>query len=294
MDAGFFYTIYSIGMKRIAIQGTLGSYHDIAAHKYFEGEEIELICCANFEDVFAAIRKDSQTIGMLAIENTIAGSLLHNNELLRPSGTQIIGEYKLRISHSFVCLPEEDWNDITEVNSHPIALMQCREFLNQHPRIKVVEAEDTALSAEIIKRENLKGHAAICSRAAAERYGMKVLQEGIETNKHNFTRFLVVADPWQVDEIRKQNTVLNKANIVFTLPHSEGSLSQVLSILSFYNINLTKIQSLPIIGREWEYQFYVDVAFNDYLRYKQSITAITPLTKELKILGEYAEGKSNV
>ncbi len=155
---------------------------------------------------------------MLAIENTIAGSLLHNNELLRQSGTQIIGEYKLRISHSFVCLPEEDWNDITEVNSHPIALMQCREFLNQHPRIKVVEAEDTALSAEIIKRENLKGHAAICSRAAAERYGMKVLQEGIETNKHNFTRFLVVADPWQVDEIRKQNTVLNKANIVFTLP----------------------------------------------------------------------------
>ena len=294
MDAGFFYTIYSIGMKRIAIQGTLGSYHDIAAHKYFEGEEIELICCANFEDVFAAIRKDSQTIGMLAIENTIAGSLLHNNELLSQSGTQIIGEYKLRISHSFVCLPEEDWNDITEVNSHPIALMQCREFLNQHPRIKVVEAEDTALSAEIIKRENLKGHAAICSRAAAERYGMKVLQEGIETNKHNFTRFLVVADPWQVDEIRKQNTVLNKANIVFTLPHSEGSLSQVLSILSFYNINLTKIQSLPIIGREWEYQFYVDVAFNDYLRYKQSITAITPLTKELKILGEYAEGKSNV
>lgn len=294
MDAGFFYTIYSIGMKRIAIQGTLGSYHDIAAHKYFEGEEIELICCANFEDVFAAIRKDSQTIGMLAIENTITGSLLHNNELLRQSGTQIIGEYKLRISHSFVCLPEEDWNDITEVNSHPIALMQCREFLNQHPRIKVVEAEDTALSAEIIKRENLKGHAAICSRAAAERYGMKVLQEGIETNKHNFTRFLVVADPWQVDEIRKQNTVLNKANIVFTLPHSEGSLSQVLSILSFYNINLTKIQSLPIIGREWEYQFYVDVAFNDYLRYKQSITAITPLTKELKILGEYAEGKSNV
>ena len=122
-----------------------------------------------------------------------------------------------------------------------------------------------------------------------------ILQEGIETNKHNFTRFLVVADPWQVDELRQHRTnTINKANMVFTLPHSEGSLSQVLSILSFYNINLTKIQSLPIIGREWEYQFYVDVAFNDYLRYKQSIAAITPLTKELKILGEYAEGKSNV
>lgn len=282
-------------MKRIAIQGTLGSYHDIAAHKYFEGEEIELICCATFEDVFAAVKRDSQTIGMLAIENTIAGSLLHNNELLRQSGTQIIGEYKLRISHSFVCLPEEDWDDITEVNSHPIALMQCRDFLAQHPKMKVVEGEDTALSAETIKRENLKGHAAICSKAAAERYGMKVLQEGIETNKHNFTRFLVVADPWQVDEIRRHpHPETNKASMVFTLPHTEGSLSQVLSILSFYSINLTKIQSLPIIGREWEYQFYVDVVFDNVLRYKQSIAAITPLTKELKILGEYADGKSNI
>ena len=282
-------------MKKIAIQGTLGSYHDIAAHKYFEGEEIELICCTTFEDVFKAIRKDSQVIGMLAIENTIAGSLLHNNELLRQSGTQIIGEHKLRISHCFVCLPEEDWSDITEVNSHPIALMQCREFLQQHPNIKVVEGEDTARSAEMIKEGDLKGHAAICSKVAAERYGMKILQESIETNKHNFTRFLIVADPWQVDELsRHHSVVINKASMVFTLPHTEGSLSQVLSILSFYNINLTKIQSLPIIGREWEYQFYVDVAFNDYLRYKQSITAITPLTKELKILGEYAEGKSNI
>ena len=282
-------------MKKIAIQGTRGSYHDIAAHRYFDGEEIELICCATFEDVFAAIRKDSQVIGMLAIENTIAGSLLHNNELLRLSGTQIIGEYKLRISHCFVCLPDEEWDDITEVNSHPIALMQCRDFLQQHPRIKVVEAEDTALSAEIIKRDDLNGRAAICSRVAAEHYGMKILQEGIETNKHNFTRFLVVSDPWQVDETGRQTTAeKNKASIVFTLPHTEGSLSQVLSILSFYNINLTKIQSLPIIGREWEYQFYVDVAFGDYVRYKQAITAITPLTKELKTLGEYAEGKSNV
>ena len=282
-------------MKKIAIQGTLGSYHDIAAHKYFEGEEIELICCTTFEDVFKAIRKDSQVIGMLAIENTIAGSLLHNNELLRQSGTQIIGEHKLRISHCFVCLPEEDWSDITEVNSHPIALMQCREFLQQHPNIKVVEGEDTARSAEMIKEGDLKGHAAICSKVAAERYGMKILQESIETNKHNFTRFLIVADPWQVDELsRHHSVVINKASMVFTLPHTEGSQSQVLSILSFYNINLTKIQSLPIIGREWEYQFYVDVSFNDYLRYKQSITAITPLTKELKILGEYAEGKSNI
>ena len=275
-------------MKKIAIQGTLGSYHDIAAHKYFEGEEIELICCANFEDVFTSIRKDSQVIGMLAIENTIAGSLLHNNELLRQSGTQIIGEYKLRISHSFVCLPEESWEDLTEVNSHPIALMQCRDFLNQHPQLKVVEGEDTARSAEIIKKENLKGHAAICSKTAAERYGMKVLQEGIETNKHNFTRFLLLADERRAAEFADPAHT-DKASLLFTLSHTQGSLSKVLTVLSFYDINLTKIQSLPIIGREWEYRFYVDVTFDDRVRYRQAIDAARPLTSDFRILGEYAE-----
>ena len=280
-------------MKRIAIQGVPGSYHDIAAHKYFNDEEIELICCNTFEEVFSSIRHDSNVIGMIAIENTIAGSLLHNYELLRDSGTTIIGEHKLRISHSIMCLPGEDWGTLTEVNSHPVALAQCREFLQQHPQLKVVETGDTAGSARDIKEKGLKGHAAICSKYAAELYGMKILQEGIETNKHNFTRFLVVCDPWRADELKNRDKV-NKANIVFSLPHSEGSLSQVLSIFSFYKINLTKIQSLPIIGREWEYMFYVDVMFSDYLRYKQAIDAVTPLTKELKILGEYAEGESTL
>lgn len=280
-------------MRTVAIQGALGSFHDIAAHQFFPGEEVELICCATFEQVFEAATKDSKIIGMCAIENTIAGSLLHNYELLKQSGLQIVGEHKLRISHSFVCLPTDDWADITEVNSHPIALMQCRDFLNHHPQIKVVEAEDTALSAELIQKNHLHGHAAICSKYAAELNDMKVLQEGIETNKHNFTRFLVVADPWQVDEMnRHRQKEVNKASLVFSLPHEEGSLSQVLSILSFYHINLTKIQSLPIIGREWEYQFYVDVVFDNVLRYKQSIIAITPLTKELKILGEYEQFQS--
>ena len=280
-------------MKKIAIQGGIGSFHDVAAHQFFSDEEIELLCCSTFEQIFDAIKDDSNVIGLCAIENTIAGSLLHNYELLKQSGVQIVGEHKLRIPHSFVCLPDDDWEALTEVNSHPIALMQCRDFLNKHPRMKLVETEDTALSAMIIKRDNLHGHAAICSKAAAEYYGMKVLQEGIETNKHNFTRFFVVADPWQADELKLKGTY-NKASLVFTLPHHEGSLSQVLSILSFYQINLTKIQSLPIIGREWEYQFYVDVEFNNILRYKQSISAISPLTKELKILGEYEAGKSTI
>ncbi|MDY3266720.1 MAG: prephenate dehydratase [Phocaeicola sp.] len=280
-------------MKRIAIQGVLGSYHDIAAHKFFKDEEIELICCNTFEEVFNQMKKDSDVIGVMAIENTIAGSLLHNYELLRESGATIVGEHKLRISHSIMCLPDEDWSDLTEVNSHPVALAQCRDFLQNHPNLKVVETEDTAGSAENISKNNLKGHAAICSKYAAQLYGMKILEEGIETNKHNFTRFLVICNPWIADEMKERSKV-NKANIVFSLPHSEGSLSKVLSIFSFYNINLTKIQSLPIIGREWEYMFYVDVMFNDYLRYKQSIDAVTPLTKALKILGEYAEGESTI
>ena len=280
-------------MKKIAIQGVPGSFHDIAAHKFFPNEEIQLICCDTFEEIFEHIHQDSSVIGLVAIENTIAGSLLHNYELMRESGVTIVGEHKLRIKHNCVCLPEDDWDTLTEVHSHPVALAQCHSFLKRHPNLKVVEADDTAKSAEIIREKDLRGHAAICSKYAAELYGMKVLEEGIETNKHNFTRFLVVADTWRADDLR-QRGLSNKATIVFSLPHSEGSLSQVLSIFSFYRINLTKIQSLPIIGREWEYLFYVDVIFTDYLRFRQSIDAVSPLTRELKILGEYAEGESTL
>ena len=277
-------------MRRIAIQGIIGSFHDIAAHQYFEGEQIELICCSTFEQVFENIKRDPTVIGLMAIENTIAGSLLHNYELLRDSGTTVVGEHKLHISHSIVCLPEDNWETLTEVNSHPVALMQCRDFLSNHPEMKIVEAEDTAGAAEFISKNHLTGHAAICSKFAAPLYGMKVLEEAIEDNKHNFTRFLVVCNPRKADFLRPIEKS-NKSSMVFSLPHEEGSLSQVLSILSFYKINLTKIQSLPIIGKEWEYLFYVDVTFDNLTRYRQSVDAITPLTKELKILGEYTDGK---
>ena len=280
-------------MKRVAIQGVIGSFHDIAAHKFFDSEQLEIVCCDTFEQVFDELKNDSSTLGLVAIENTIAGSLLHNYELLRESGMQIIGEHKLRITHSIMCLPEDDWDDITEVNSHPVALMQCRDFLKRHPQFKIVETDDTAGSAMDISEHQRRHHAAICSKVCASLYGMKILEEGIETNKHNFTRFLVVSDPWFA-EILCNPRKSNKASIVFSLPHNEGSLSQVLSIFSFYKINLTKIQSLPIIGREWEYLFYVDVTYVDYTRYRQSIDAVRPLTKQLQILGEYMEGQSTI
>ena len=275
-------------MKKIAIQGEVGSFHDIAAHEYFSGEQIELACCSTFEEIFNAIRRDPTTIGMLAIENTIAGSLLHNYELLRQSDVTIIGEHKLHIEHSICCLPEDGWESIKEVHSHPVALQQCRNFLSAHAELKAVEAEDTAGSAEYIAQHHQLGWAAICSAYAANIYGMKVLERDIHDNKHNYTRFLAVANPLEASELCLTNKA-TKASLVFSLPHEEGSLSKILTILSFYGINLTKIQSLPIIGHEWEYLFYVDVTFDSFTRYRQSIDAITPLAKNIKILGEYSE-----
>ena len=275
-------------MKRVAIQGVLGSFHDIAAQQYFEGEQLQIICCSTFEQVFENIKRDPTVIGLMAIENTIAGSLLHNYELLRSSGTTIVGEHKLHIQHAISCLPDQGWSDIREVHSHPVALMQCRDFLSNHPDMKAVESEDTAGSAEYISKHGCRGWAAICHADAAKLYGLKVLEDHIEDNKHNFTRFLVVCDSRKADFLRPLDRT-NKASLVFSLPHEEGSLSKVLTILSFYDINLTKIQSLPVIGHEWEYLFYVDVTFENVIRYRQSIDAIIPLTKELKIIGEYEQ-----
>ncbi|HJB73166.1 MAG TPA: prephenate dehydratase [Candidatus Barnesiella merdigallinarum] len=274
--------------KRVTIQGIAGCYHEAAARAYFGEEEIETVACATFAEMFDRMALDHSLLGIIAIENTIAGSLLQNHELLRKSNLNIVGEYKLRISHVLAALPGETLDDIREVNSHPMALMQCGEFLKPHPRMKLVEKDDTAGSAQEIAQHHLTGHAAICGRLAAQIYGLNILAEGIETNKRNFTRFLVVADPLYSDWLTAGKRI-NKASLVFSLPHTQGSLSKVLTILSFYDINLSKIQSMPIIGREWEYRFYIDLTFDNFTRYKQSLDAIRPLTKNFKILGEYAE-----
>ena len=277
-------------MKRIAIQGEIGSFHDITAHRYFEGEQMQIICCSTFEEVFDNMKQDPTVIGIMAIENTIAGSLLHNYDLLRRSGFAVVGEHKTHISHCICALPGQKIDDLTEVHSHPVALQQCREYLAKHTNLKIVEQEDTAGSAKDIADHNLMGVAALCHADAAKLYGLEVLEDHVEDNPHNFTRFLVMSDSRKADYLRPLNES-DKASIVFSLPHEEGSLSQVLSILSFYKINLTKIQSLPIVGREWEYMFYVDVTYDDLIRYRQSIDAITPLTKDLLILGEYKAAK---
>ncbi|MBD5252051.1 MAG: prephenate dehydratase [Bacteroides sp.] len=278
-------------MKKVTIQGVAGCYHDAAAHLFFDSEEVQTIPCESFASMFDLLSQDASLLGIMAVENTIAGPLLQNHELLRQSNMRIIGELKLRISHVLCALPGQNIDSLTEVNSHPMALMQCDNFLRHHPNLKVVERFDTAGSAEEIARDNLIGHAAVCGRYAAELYGLEILESGIETNKRNFTRFLILADPLVAAEIGPKENEIDKASIVFTLPHTQGALSKILTILSFYDINLSKIQSTPIVGREWEYRFYVDLTFDSLLRFHQAIDAVRPLIRDLSILGEYAEAK---
>ncbi len=276
-------------MKKVAIQGIAGCFHDAAARNYFDGEEIDVVECETFNDLFDSLDNDASMLGIVAIENTIAGSLLTNHELLRRSNLTVVGETKMRISHVLCSLPGETLDSITEVNSHPMALMQCSQFLRQHHNFNIVEKNDTAGSAQWIKENNLTGHAAVCGKYAAELYGLSILREGIETNKRNFTRFLILADPLVANDLKPREELINKSSVEFTLPHTNGALAKVLTILSFYDVNLSKIQSLPIVGREWEYRFYVDFTFDSYVRYSKAIDAARPLMNDFKILGEYVE-----
>ena len=273
---------------KIAIQGWPGANHDIAARAYFGEAALELVPCLSFPELFERMNQDEEMLGMVAIENTLVGSLLANYTLLKDSGFMVLGEHKLRIKHQLMALPGQTLADIYEVHSHPMALAQCEQFFKNYPHIRLVESEDTALSAKRIAENRTPGVAAIASSLAAQIYGLELLARDIETNKHNYTRFLVVG---RADEQQKQKLLsegrLTKASLVFSLPHEEGSLSKILTILTFYNINLSKIQSLPIIGQEWEYLFYIDVQITDYQRYRQSLDAIRPLTRKLRELGEY-------
>lgn len=275
--------------KKITIQGVNGCFHDAAARDYFAGEEVTTVPCDTFQDLFDTLALDASMLGIVAIENTIAGSILQNHELLRQSNLRIIGEHKMRISHVLCALPGQSIDDLTEANSHPMALMQCEQYLRRHPNLKIIEKFDTAGAAREIAEKQLSGHAAVCGEYAANLYGLNILEKGIETNKRNFTRFLIVADPLVAGEIGPKENEVNKSSIMFTLPHTNGALSKVLTILSFYDINLSKIQSTPIIGREWEYRFYVDLTFNSIVRYHQAIDAVRPLLNDFRLLGEYKE-----
>ncbi len=275
-------------LKRVAIQGWQGANHHIAAQAYFKDYGLEIEPCLTFREIFDKMKLQPDLLGMIAIENTLAGSLLSNYTLLKNSGFSVLGEHKLRIKHQLMALPGQTIADIKEVHSHPMAIAQCEEFFWDYPHIRLVEAEDTALSAKIIQEKQLKGVAAIASTLASKLYSLEILAKDIETNKHNYTRFLVVGTQNETEFNEMLNKKhIDKSSLVFSVPHEEGSLSKVLTILAFYRMNLSKIQSLPIIGQEWQYLMYIDLDFNDYQRYLQSLDAIRPLCDQLRILGEY-------
>lgn len=285
-------TGFSMNLQ-VTIQGVAGCFHDAAAREFFSIHAPHInVCplpCETFPAMFRTLAENRELVGIMAIENTIAGALLQNHELLRQSDLVIIGEHKKRISHSIAALPGQGLQTVEAVMSHPMALMQCDAFLERHPHIKSVEWFDTAGAARDIAEGDLKRRAAICPSLAAELYGLEILEKEIETNKRNFTRFLIMAHEERIPALLLPKERVNKASIVFSLPHSQGALSKILTILSFYDMNLTKIQSMPILGREWEYRFYVDLTFGSAERYHQAITAIRPLLGEFKSLGEYAE-----
>lgn len=276
-------------MKRIVIQGGYGAFHEIAAHHYFENEEIEILPRDTFKDLMAALKKNKADYGIMAIENSLAGSILPNYNLLKESPMKIVGEIYMRIRQNLIALPGQAIADIREVFSHPMAILQCQVFFDQYSDIKLIESMDTALSAREISERKLEGTAAIASELAAGKYGLDIIASGIETNKKNYTRFLILGNG---NHNKISDNDVDKASLHFALSHKIGSLSKILSILSFYGINLTKIQSMPIIGRDWEYQFYIDVEIHDYDLYSQSMEAIKPFTSDLGILGEYKKGKS--
>ncbi len=271
--------------KRVAVQGVKGCFHEQAARTFYGNcgfAAPDIVECLTFEDLYSCMDSGEADAAVMAIENTVSGGLLPNFELLRRFGRKIKGEVFLRIQQNLMALPGQKIEDIKEVRTHYMAINQTREFFKACPWIKLVESEDTAKSAADVAVNGLRGVGAVASSLAAELYGLDMLAEGIETYKQNFTRFLILDDSLEVD---LQKT--DKASVCFTLPHSPGSLAHVLTILSFYGMNLTRIQSLPIPGHEWQYFFYVDIKFSDRERYTQALAAVRPLMEDLNILGEY-------
>jgi prephenate dehydratase len=270
------------GNIKVAIQGVKGAFHEIAALTYF-GEKIDVIECNSFEDVAKSLKNQLVDYALMAIENTVAGSIIPNYTLIRENPIKIVGEEYLRIKQNLLGLPGQKIEDLQEVHSHYMAIAQCRDFLAQFPGIKLIESDDTASSAKEIGTQRLRNRAGIASDLAAKKYGLEILASEIETNKKNYTRFLVLSHK---DKVTKEEAI-TKSSLCFSIPHQRASLSSILSILAFYKLDLTKIQSMPIVGKEFQYFFYVDVTFDDYHQFEEAIWSLKPLVNDLQILGEY-------
>jgi prephenate dehydratase len=280
----------------VAIQGARDSFHELACIKYF-GKDIQTMKCMSFNDLFKRVLNSEADFGVITIENTVADTTLPNYAMLRESNVKIIGEVYLHIQQNLLALKGQTIEDIKEVHSHPMAILQCQNFFKQYPHIKLIEADNTASRAKWIAENKLKGMGAIAGLHVADTYGLTVLAESIETHKKNFTRFLVIEKAKE-----KSNECVNiksspffhpsfilpdKASACFNVSNKKGSLAKVLTKLASHDINLSKIQSMPVIGKEWEYYIHVDMEFENYSSYKKAIEEIMPSLNEFKILDKY-------
>lgn len=272
---------------RVGIQGFPGAFHEIAARLCFEGRPIDIVPCLTFEELVEKLEAgEEMDAALMAIENSLAGSLMANYKLLDQANLMAVGEVYLRVKQNLMVLPGVKIEDLTEVHSHPVAIEQCLEFFRQYPHIQLIRTEDTALSARNIREKGLTTVGAIASTLAADLYEMEILAESIETNKKNYTRFLVL----QRADQAITDPDADKVSISFGVSHTVGSLHKVLAILSAYNFNMSKIQSAPIIGQPWEYRLFIDYVAEGHVSVDQAYEALRPVTHNLKLLGAYKQG----
>jgi prephenate dehydratase len=270
---------------KVAIQGIKGSYHHIVAEQYF-GKNIELIECLSFAEMPKLLVEEKVEVLIMAIENTIAGAILPNYALIDSNQLTICGEYHLPVHHHFMALKGQKIEDIKEIYSHPMALLQCHKFFDNYPHIKLIEDTDTALVAQRIQEKQLKGVGAIASAMAAKIYDLEVISADIQTIKQNSTRFFIIK------RSEKQNSIsANKASVKFITSDDTGSLAKVLTILAKHGMNLTKIQSMPVIETPWKYAFFADFIFGSYADYFNAMNEIKDKVEMLKVLGEYTKSK---
>lgn len=281
MKIGTFFMI-----KTVSIQGIKGSFHHIVSQHYFD-ESVTVQECMTFDKVVDNLLTQQSDAAIMAIENSIAGSIIPNYALIDNNQLHIVGEHYLDIQHHLMALPNQTVADIHEVYSHPMALLQCKEFFKKHPHIKLIEDKDTAEVAQRIQKHELKNVAAIGSQLAAELFQLDILASSIQTIKHNETRFVIVKAT--NSEIPEND--INKASIKFELDHKRGSLAAVLNVMSDCKLNLTKIQSLPKIETPWKYAFFVDVTFEHYDDFKKAKSIIQIMAQAFKVLGEYKNAR---
>ena len=273
-------------INTVAIQGVKGSFHHIVSQQFFK-KPVDVLECLTFDQVVDFLITKKCDAAIMALENSIAGSIIPNYALINKFGLHIVGEHYLDIQHNLMALPKQNIMEIKEVYSHPMALLQCIEFFKLYPHIKLVEDKDTAEVAQRIQEKQLKGVGAIASAMAAEIFELDILARSIQTIKHNETRFVIVN---RVNSEIPENEI-NKASVRFEADHKRGSLAAILNVMSDCKLNLTKIQSLPIVETPWKYAFFVDVTFETYEDFKKAKSIINIMAQGFKVLGEYKNAK---